>query len=293
MSYLVSRFFTASVVSADGMGISSHYSNWKWPNISGIERFKGKLMHSAHWDTSYDYASKRLAVIGIGSSGIQILPKMATDANHVDYFVRSHTWITPGRGINEATEDDPELDDEYNYTPAEVERFCREPEYLQRHRQSLADRRIEGFVKGLGNKDAQERVREQLEASMTDRLGSSAKGTRIAELIIPSFPVGCRRLTPGQGFLEAMVRDNVDTHWDNLEEITESGIRTKDGRLLELDAIVCATGFDTTFKPRFPIVGKSGVNLADEWETKDPIAYFGVTVPKMPNYFCGYNGTEP
>lgn len=83
-----------------------------------------------------------------------------------------------------------------------------------------------------------------------------------------------------------MVRENVDTHWDNLGEITEGGIRTKDGNLLELDAIVCATGFDTTFKPRFPVIGKNGIDLAKEWEKNDPTAYFGITVPNMPNYFC-------
>ncbi|OQE04269.1 hypothetical protein PENSOL_c001G05270 [Penicillium solitum] len=256
-------------------GILNH---WKWPNIPGIERFTGKLMHSADWDSSYDLSNKRVAVIGIGSSGIQILPQ---------------TWITPSRGINEATEDDPELDTEYNYTPAELERFRTEPEYLQRHRQALANRRIEEFVNGLGNKDAQLEIRKQFTDSMATRLGPSEKGIRVAELITPSFPVGCRRLTPGQNFLEAMVRENVDTHWDNLGEITEGGIRTKDGNLLEVDAIVCATGFDTTFKPRFPVIGKNGIDLAKEWEKNDPTAYFGITVPNMPNYFCFIGPNSP
>lgn len=169
--------------------------------------------------------------------------------------MRSHTWIAPTRGINEATEGDPELDEDYNYTPAELDRFRQEPEYLQRHRQVLADRRIEDFVKGMGNDGSRKKLQEQFAASMASRLGSSAKGRRIAQLVTPSFPVGCRRLTPGQGFLEAMVKDNVDTHWDDLGEITESGIRTKDGHFLELDAILCATGFDTTFKP-LPYIGK-------------------------------------
>lgn len=52
-------------------------SNWEWPNIPGIENFKGKLMHSADWDTTYDWKSKNIAVVGIGSSGIQILPQVA------------------------------------------------------------------------------------------------------------------------------------------------------------------------------------------------------------------------
>lgn len=51
-------------------------SNWKWPEITGLHGFKGKLLHSARWDTEWDYTSKRVAVIGSGSSGIQIVPEM-------------------------------------------------------------------------------------------------------------------------------------------------------------------------------------------------------------------------
>lgn len=52
-------------------------STWRWPNINGLHDFKGKKVHSAGWDHSYDYSHKRIAVIGNGSSGIQILPEMA------------------------------------------------------------------------------------------------------------------------------------------------------------------------------------------------------------------------
>jgi hypothetical protein len=53
------------------------YSAWKYPDIEGITSFKGKLLHSASWDESYDFQNKKVAVIGIGSSGIQIVPKIA------------------------------------------------------------------------------------------------------------------------------------------------------------------------------------------------------------------------
>ena len=52
-------------------------NNWEWPNIPGIDRFQGKLGHSADWDEGYDWKGKNVAVIGIGSSGIQILPKVS------------------------------------------------------------------------------------------------------------------------------------------------------------------------------------------------------------------------
>jgi cation diffusion facilitator CzcD-associated flavoprotein CzcO len=85
---------------------------WKWPDIEGLHDFKGTLLHSANWDTSVDCTGKRVAVIGSGSSGIQIVPKMAEIASRVSSFNRcasscmrcdraegycsSKSWITPG-----------------------------------------------------------------------------------------------------------------------------------------------------------------------------------------------------
>ncbi|KAE8383907.1 hypothetical protein BDV26DRAFT_299342 [Aspergillus bertholletiae] len=267
--------------------------SWKWPDIPGIARFKGRLMHSADWDGSFNFARKRLAVIGIGSSGIQILPQVAKEATHVDYFVRSPTWITPERGAQESREGDPELDADYQYAPAEIEHFFKEPEYLQNHRKILANRRIEEFRSGLGNVSIQEKVQQEFSESMAARLGTSEKGRRLADLLIPTFPVGCRRLTPGQGFLEALMKPSVDTHWNNLQEITEDGILLKSGETLELDAIICATGFDTSFKPRFSLIGKGGVELTEKWELEEPEAYFGIAVPNMPNYFCFIGPNSP
>lgn len=242
-----------------------------------------------------------MAVIGIGSSGIQILPVVAQStsippiisqmlrailaAKHVDFFVRSQTWISPAPGINEPTPEDPDVDENYNYAPHELKRFAEEPEYLQKHRRYLADKRIDNFKRSMAGSKAQAETDQLFRKTMTDRLGNSEKGKRIAEWLIPEFPVGCRRLTPGPGFLEALILDNVESHWDNIDSITETGIKFKDGTHREVDAIFCATGFETTFKPRFPLKGKNGVDLAERWSTEEPEAYFSIAVPDMPNYF--------
>lgn len=57
--------------------MTARCSNWKWPDIKGLGRFQGKMMHSASWDESYDLTAKTVAVIGIGSSAVQILPRIA------------------------------------------------------------------------------------------------------------------------------------------------------------------------------------------------------------------------
>ncbi|KAI1608173.1 hypothetical protein EDD37DRAFT_583319 [Exophiala viscosa] len=266
--------------------------NWKWPAIPGIENFKGKLMHSAAWDQTYDFTDKKVAVIGIGSSGIQILPQVAKKARETALFARSETWITPSVGISEPGPDDPDVDEALNYAHKELERFKSDPEYLLKHRRKLQDGRIQGFKQFILGSPDQVKAMDMFSESMKERLGTSEKGRQMAQQLVPKFPVGCRRLTPGQGFLEALLEDNVSLEWKNLDHITEKGIVTKDGRLIECDAICCATGFDNSFKPRFPIVGKRNVDLTDQWGNA-PEGYFGITIAGFPNYFTFIGPNSP
>lgn len=202
----------------------------------------------------------------------------------MDVHVRTQTWISPAPGINEPTDNDPEMDDDYNFTEKTLNEF-EDPETLRQYRASIMDRRILNFYRALADSDVQMKAQEMFRKSMTDRLGDTPKGKRAAELLLPTFPVGCRRQTPGPGFLEALLQDNVEMLWDNIDRVTPTGILHKDGSTSNLDVIVCATGFDTTFKPSFPIIGRNGVNLAEKWTADRPKAYFGFCVPNMPNYF--------
>ncbi|KAF2653673.1 FAD/NAD(P)-binding domain-containing protein [Lophiostoma macrostomum CBS 122681] len=267
-------------------------NNWKWPNIEGIETYKGKLLHSARWDEDYDFTDKEIGVIGIGSSGIQIVPKLAKVVGSMDLFVRTQTWISPAPGINEPTANDPEMDSEYNFTEASLELF-KDPEVLRDYRAAIMDRRIENFKRAMADSDVQLKAQALFRKSMNERLGNTEKGRKAAQMLLPDFPVGCRRQTPGPGFLEALVQDNVEMQWDDVQKITEKGILLKPGVEKEYDAIVCATGFDTTFKPAFPVIGRNGVDLARKWTEEQPKAYFGVVVPDMPNYFCFIGPNSP
>ncbi|KAL3481293.1 hypothetical protein BJX99DRAFT_271239 [Aspergillus californicus] len=270
-------------------------NNWKWPSIEGLHDFKGKLIHSARWDQEYDFSGKAVAVIGIGSSGIQIVPELAKVATSLDIYARSQTWISPAPGINEPTANDPEMDSEYNFTNGTLEMF-EDPAVLRDYRAAIMDRRSTNFKRFIADSDLQKQAQQLFRKTMTDRLGSSSKkGREAAEHLIPDFPVGCRRLTPGPGFLEALTEDHVEIQWDNIARIDEKGIVTRSGETKLYDVIVCATGFDTSFRPSFPLIGRHGVNLADKWgsDEEPPEAYFGLMVPDMPNYFCfiGPNST--
>jgi cation diffusion facilitator CzcD-associated flavoprotein CzcO len=71
-------------------------NNWKWPNIPGLDDFKGKLMHSAAYEEGYPLDGKKVAVIGAGSSGVQIVAKIQRNVKTLYHWVRSPIWITAG-----------------------------------------------------------------------------------------------------------------------------------------------------------------------------------------------------
>ncbi|KAL4995553.1 hypothetical protein BDV10DRAFT_196629 [Aspergillus recurvatus] len=221
---------------------SGALNEWKWPSIPGLHDFKGKLMHSANWDESYDYGGKRVAVIGNGSSGIQIVPGMLPKVTHLDHYIRGRTWLSPTFAREQVDKRSAELE---NCSPEQVGATAFFTENMKR------------------------RLRKKPE---------------LINELLPTFAPACRRLTPGPGYLEALTDDRVDVISNPIVKIVEDGIVTEDGKHHPTDVVVCATGFDTTFTPRFPIVGKNGVSLAGRWETT-PENYLSLAVDGFPNYF--------
>lgn len=220
------------------------------------------------------------------------MPELAKVCDSMDLYIRSQTWIAPGPGINEPTANDPGMDSEYNFSQESLETF-KEPQFLRDYRAAMIDRRNANYSRWLADSTEQAEAVELFRANMKQRLGDSEKGRKALECILPSFPVGCRRPTPGPGFLEALTRDNVDMRWDDIGRITPKGILTKSGEEKEYDVIVCATGFDTSFKPAFPVIGRNRVNLAKKWATDMPKAYFSTAVPDFPNYFSFIGPNSP
>ena len=106
----------------------------------------------------------------------------------------------------------------------------------------------------------------------------------LLEFLIPTFSVGCRRPTPGNGYLEALTEPNVRVVTDSITEIVPEGIKTSTGEIIKVDTFICATGFDISFCPRYPVIGRNGVSLAKQWEKK-PAAYLSLAVPNFPNHF--------
>ncbi|EMD01190.1 hypothetical protein BAUCODRAFT_29631 [Baudoinia panamericana UAMH 10762] len=263
-------------------------STWRWPSIPGLHGFRGHKVHSAAWDHAYDYSHKRIAVIGNGSSGIQILPEMAKlGGTEVTSFQSGPTWVvsrhTPAKLVGS---DDPSPNPAYR--EQDKQRF-RNPEELKRYRKTVQGN-VNGafklFVKGSQyNAETTDFARKQMAAKLNH-------DPELCEKLIPTYELGCRRITPGSGYLEAFTQRNVHVTNSQIKLVDAGGIHTADGGYYELDVIVCATGFDISQTPSFPIIGREGVSLAEKWKD-EPESYISLACPDMPNlfFFTGPNAT--
>lgn len=138
----VSRISMAESGKAGGADMPRHH---KWPQIEGLHDFKGHITHSADWDHGYDYSGKRIAVIGNGSSGIQIVPQLAKlPGTDVTNFIRGPTWIyyrvPPSRHLGRET-DDPNPE----YTEEERTRWRNDPAALREYRRAMIHRTNKAF----------------------------------------------------------------------------------------------------------------------------------------------------
>ena len=222
-------------------------------------------------------------MIGCGSSAIQILPHVQKKCPKVFNFVRGGTWISQpfGSTFTEKILRNSAEQGNHSYTENERSRFREDSEYYQSFRKEM-----ESFI----NKDfpclfpgspeeiaGTRKIRDHMMQKLAPRPG-------VYEALEPRFTPGCRRLTPGPGYLEALTEPNVTLIKCPIVNVVKDGVVTADGRLWKTDAIVCATGFDCSHIPRFPVVGRNGCSMAHKWQ-KRAVAYLSHSVPDFPNYF--------
>jgi hypothetical protein len=166
-------------------------------------------------------------------------------------------------------------------SPEQRKEFATNPQKFLEFRKAIeADGNT---IHGVTFKDSemQKGAVEAFRAMMKERL---AKKPEIVDALTPSFAVGCRRLTPGPGYLEALVEDNVEFVSDKIISITPKGVVLETGRTVEIDALVCATGFNTSSPPPFHVHGKHGVSLQQRF-TPHPETYLTMCVDGFPNFF--------
>lgn len=258
----------------------------KYPSTPGLrDVFRGEVVHTARWPASFDPAGKRVAVIGNGASGQQLVPNLLPSVARLDHYVRTKTWVTPtfAGDLHEARADAPGGP---VYTEEEKETFRRDPAAYLEHRRAFELKFHHPRGGDVLGSRANADLRERIVRVMRERLGGDEEWLR---RVLPDYAPGCKRLTPAPGYLEALVQPKVDYVTEGIARVEEDAIVTVDGKRREVDVIITATGFEDGFTTRFPVIGRDGVDLRDKWaadgEIGYPETYLGVMASGYPNYF--------
>lgn len=161
------------------------------------------------------------------------------------------------------------------------EEFANSPEKLYAFRKAIEQDGNTVHAVSMRGHDMQRTVSERTRAAMRKHLASRPD---IAEFLIPSFAVGCKRITPGLGYLEALTQPNVDFLTEHIIEVNSHSVLLQSGRQVDLDCLVCATGFSTSGVPPFSIQGRNGISLDTRFKPH-PEAYLSLAVDGFPNFF--------
>ena len=252
------------VVSAVGL-----FGEARFPDIDGLADFAGTLMHTARWDASVDLTGKRVAVIGTGASGVQVVPELADIAGELTVFQRTPPWMVP-------KEDRP-------YSADELSRYRRLPWASWQERWRLW--KLQHDNTALTPDHPRMAVVQQLSEGF---LRKYVDDDGLRDALTPRYPFRCKRVLLGEKYYTALQRDHVSLVADPIDRVTETAIITTDGAAVEVDAIVLATGFETSsYLSGLEVIGVGGESLHERWGL-DPQAYLGVAVSGFPNFFMLY-----
>jgi cation diffusion facilitator CzcD-associated flavoprotein CzcO len=258
--------YEADVVTA-ASGVLHHA---RMPDIEGLDSFEGDVVHSARWDDKTRTDGVRVGVIGNGSTGVQIVSALQKTASHLVHFQRSPQWIMPVPQFDYSEEEKQAFRD----NPALIDEIRNNPDYwasIHRFTAAIMD------VDGPELAEVQRVCEENLENSVAD--------PELREKLRPDYKVGCKRLIYSWSYYDAVQQANVSVEREGISHIEPKGVRLKDGRLIELDTIILATGFhaDRFIRPTV-VTGAGGVSLDDFWQPR-PTAYYAVAMPNFPNLF--------
>lgn len=267
------------IVSGTGL-----FANPKIPHLEGQENFEGVIVHPSGWPADWEATGRRVAVIGNGSTGVQLLSPIAREAEQVFVFQRTPQWVSPRPRYGQPME--PEVRWLIDNFPAYWNwwRFTAMA-FGDLHDYLIPD---EAWIEQGGKVNrASDKMRSDLVAYMNAQTGGRQD---LIDRLVPDYPPFARRFVVDNGWYQALTRDNVELVTDPIVRLTAKGIMTEDGTVREVDTIVTATGFEVTrylLPARF--IGRGGVDLHDDmWSIDGPRAYVSLMVPKFPNMFILY-----
>ena len=259
------RFITPVLVSAVGL-----FNNPTIPDIPGRDQFKGEQFHSARWNHACTLAGKTVAVIGNGASAVQFVPKIAREVAKLYLFQRSPQYVMP-KSIFPGTSD--------------------WDKWLQRHPRLRGLARLKIFFmfeRFIWRRKWQPHLRLKGEEGFRKLLEAKIEDPELRRKLTPDYPMGCKRQLVSDEWYDTLARPNLELVDNAIERIEPDGIRTRDGKLRRVDAIIYGTGFTpTAFLTPMRIKGLAGRDLNEAWRNGAE-AYLGLTVAGFPNFFMLY-----
>jgi cyclohexanone monooxygenase len=253
------------VVSAIGL-----FTRPVMPELVQDQPFTGTVLHPARWDHDLELAGRRVAVLGTGSTAAQILPEIAKVADAVYSVQRSPTWILPKP--------------DRAYTDREKWVFDHVPFAKKIYRTRLW-LRSESNISVIEN--GSDKTQEFKSIALNVLQSTIADDALRAELT-PEHPLGCKRLVFATDYLQALTRPNVEVISSAAHALRSRSLVTEDGREIDVDTIVCATGYAAAdYLGQIEVTGEDGTTLRHRWRD-GAYAYLGMAVPGVPNFFLLY-----
>jgi cation diffusion facilitator CzcD-associated flavoprotein CzcO len=295
------RARTQFLITAVGVLSATHL-----PDIPGRDSFEGESFHSARWPREgVDFTGKRVGVIGTGSTGVQIIPIVAKECEHLTVFQRTPNYCMPLRNapideerMRQIKADYPAMFKKcqqtltgFHHLPHPQATFDVTPEEREAFYEEVWTR--PGFEKWFGNfKDlmVNREANECFAEFVREKIRERVHDPELAEKLCPYYHFGAKRPPLETNYYEAYNRDNVllvDLREAPIECITPAGVKTSEAEY-ELDVIIFATGFDavTGEVERMDIRGVGGRSLKEKWKN-GPVAYMGIQPAGFPNLFLG------
>ncbi|UEM07266.1 NAD(P)/FAD-dependent oxidoreductase (plasmid) [Skermanella rosea] len=271
----------------------------------GRDSFEGRIFHTARWPREpVEFAGKRVGVVGVGATGIQVIQTIAAEVGHLKVFVRTPQYVLPMKNLRYGPADVDAYKARFDELKATLPHTFTGFEYDFQHRWAdLAPaQRLEVLEEIYENGSLKlwlasfaemffdEAVSEEVSEFVRGKMRARLKDPKLCDLLVPTgYGFGTHRVPLETGYLEVYHRPNVEAVGvaDNpIKCVTQEGIRTADGTLHELDIIILATGFDagTGALTRIDIRGWGGRSLREDWG-RDIRTTMGLQVHGYPNLF--------
>jgi len=281
------------------------------PDYPGIDDFAGEVYHTGRWPhEEVTFKGKRVGVIGTGSSGIQSIPEIAREADHVTVFQRTPQYTIPVRNRPLSPEEVTKYREdwgnrrvfmrEHGGWPYEtIRRSARDYTSEERHavyEELWQEGGMSLSVNNFNSLMVDKKINEEVSEFIRGKIREIVKDPETANKLMPDYYYGTKRIILDIGYFETYNRDNVsliDIREDSIQRFTPSGVQTKQGEH-PIDMLVLATGFDAfsgsmlNLNPR----GRRGITLKERWDSRFN-NYLGTTISGFPNLFMIHGPGAP